>query len=117
RWQADRPRYEAPFDAIAAGLLRGAQAMVAGDLCAPGGAFLAGPGAPGPPRGPAGGTAAPLYGPPRAAGGGAARTRRGGGRGGRAGWPAGGPGARSRRPPRTGVRGGGGSGPRGGGRW
>ena len=39
RWEADRPRYEALFDAVAAVVERGARAMVAGDLPALGRAF------------------------------------------------------------------------------
>jgi len=39
RWEADRARYEALFDAVAAVAERGAQAMVAGDLAALGLAF------------------------------------------------------------------------------
>jgi mevalonate kinase len=39
RWEADRPRHEALFDAVAAVVERGAQAMVAGDLAALGRTF------------------------------------------------------------------------------
>src|SRR5262249_58616790 len=39
RWEADRPRYEALFDAVAAVVERGALAMMAGDLAALGRAF------------------------------------------------------------------------------
>ena len=39
RWEADRPRHETLFDAVAAVVERGAQAMVAGDLAALGRAF------------------------------------------------------------------------------
>jgi mevalonate kinase len=39
RWEADRQRYEALFDAVAAVVERGQRAMVAGDLAALGRAF------------------------------------------------------------------------------